>query len=144
MEAASERLAALAAEYWEAHLANQPVFATQLGDRRYDDRLADLTPEGLVRIEAQSVGFLERAKAIREDALEPAERVSWTALLEDLAGKIEYLRCHLEEWRVDPLGGPPAPPPHNEAVPTHPTPPGGRAPGGRRRAGGTPRTQPAP
>ena len=105
MESAA-RLAALAAEYWEAQLANQPVSATQLGDRRYDDRLADITPEGLARIEAQYGAFLARAREIPDGALESADRVTRTALLEDLEGEVDYMRCHLEEWRVDPLGGP--------------------------------------
>src|SRR2546426_6157990 len=137
MEAASERLAALAAEYWEAHLANQPVFATQLGDRRYDDRLADLTPEGLARIEAQSIGFLERAQEVHEDALEAADRVTRTAFLEDLKGKIAYLRCHLEEWRVDPLGGPQVSFLNIESFQPIRTPAEGRAMAARWRAMGT-------
>ncbi len=96
----------MAGEYWGAQLANQPVFATQLGDRRHDDRLADLSPEGLSRIEAQYVAFLARAREIPEDDLTGADRVTRTALVVDLEGEIDYLRCHLEEWRVDPLSGP--------------------------------------
>ncbi len=106
MGTASEGLAALAAAYWEAQLANQPVFATQLGDRRYDDRLADHSPETLARIEAEYGAFLERAKNTPEAELGPADRVTRTALIVDLEGEIDGLRCHLEEWRVDPLGGP--------------------------------------
>lgn len=106
MESASERLAALAAEYWEARLANEPVFATQLGERRYDDRLSDLTPEGRARVEAQYAGFFDRARAIQEGGLGAGDRITRTSLLVDLEGKVEFLRCRLVEWTVDPLGGP--------------------------------------
>ncbi|HEV8594327.1 MAG TPA: DUF885 domain-containing protein [Thermoplasmata archaeon] len=106
MESASERLAALAANYWEAQLENQPVFATQLGDRRYDDRLADHRPEALARIEGQYREFLGRVQGIPEAELQDADRVTRTAFLVDLEGEVDHLQCHLEQWRVDPLSGP--------------------------------------
>jgi len=40
------RFAELVQEAWEAHLRQDPLFATYCGDHRYDDRLPDATPEG--------------------------------------------------------------------------------------------------
>ena len=40
----AQELAVLAASYWESHLEWNPMQATELGDRRFDDRLRDYTP----------------------------------------------------------------------------------------------------
>ena len=37
--AGSEALAKLCDSYWQGHLEASPTWATQLGDKRYDDRL---------------------------------------------------------------------------------------------------------
>ena len=56
---ASQPLADLAGEYWQAHLVASPVTATSMGDRRYDSRLNDITPEGRATRVAELQGFLE-------------------------------------------------------------------------------------
>ena len=58
-----EDLARLCDEYWQGHLKAHPVAATTIGDRRYDDRLEDITPAGLAKEKARledvlrAVGF---------------------------------------------------------------------------------------
>ena len=47
----SKALAALAKEYWEMRLEAEPLYATVLGDRRFDDRLQDITPQGRAKRE---------------------------------------------------------------------------------------------
>ena len=37
-------VAALAGDYWEDVLRIDPIFATEVGDPRFDDRLPDLRP----------------------------------------------------------------------------------------------------
>ncbi len=104
--AASELLAALADEYWQGRMEAEPLYATSLGDRRYDDKLSDITPQGRERIERQYGLFLQRAREIKEENLSAAEKLTRTALLVDLQSQLDYLWCHLDEWTVDPLGGP--------------------------------------
>src|SRR5262245_5814354 len=41
----SPTLAAAAAEYWEKRLQGDPIEATLLGDRRFDDQMPDPSPE---------------------------------------------------------------------------------------------------
>ena len=48
-DAVGEDLGRLAEEAWEGTLAAQPVVATSIGDRRFDDRLADPRPEARAR-----------------------------------------------------------------------------------------------
>ncbi|HEU4403486.1 MAG TPA: hypothetical protein VFT43_15420, partial [Candidatus Polarisedimenticolia bacterium] len=38
-------LASLCDEYWQGYLRAHPAFATSIGDRRYDARLEEVTPE---------------------------------------------------------------------------------------------------
>ena len=102
----SQSLAAISNEYWQARLANDPLFATVLGDRRYDDQLTDITPQGRARVEREYESFLQRALAIHEGDLSTADQVTHDALIIDLQAELDHLRCHLEEWTVDPLGGP--------------------------------------
>jgi uncharacterized protein (DUF885 family) len=102
----TEGLRALADEYWQARLANEPLHATQLGDRRYDADLPDITPNGLRRIERQYESILDTLLRVREEELSKADRLTRTALRVELEAQLDYVRCHLEEWTVDPLDGP--------------------------------------
>jgi uncharacterized protein (DUF885 family) len=99
-------LSALAKEYWEARLAEEPLLATSIGDRRYDDRLRDITPQGRLRVQAQYESMLQRCRSIRGDVLSDADRLTLTALLVDVRSWLDYLSCGLDDWVVDPLGGP--------------------------------------
>jgi hypothetical protein len=54
---------ALADEYWEARLEASPLFATFLGDHRYDDRVDDLSAEAERRHRDLWAGLRARAAA---------------------------------------------------------------------------------
>ncbi|MDA4119202.1 MAG: DUF885 domain-containing protein [Thaumarchaeota archaeon] len=102
----SESLAHLAKEYWEERLSNEPLSATALGDRRFDDRLADVSPAGRTRVKKQYESVVSRCKEIPEDILSDADRLTRTALLVDAGSLFDYYSCDLEDWTVDPLQGP--------------------------------------
>jgi uncharacterized protein (DUF885 family) len=102
----SDALDELAGQYWEARLANEPIFATVLGDRRYDSLLPDVTREGRERMLSQYTEVMQRCKAIHEDGLSEKEKLTLNALVCDVQAQIDYASCGLEEWAVDPLGGP--------------------------------------
>jgi len=103
---ASERLDSLATEYWQARMANEPLYATSLGDRRYDDRLADVTPLGRERSLKQYRSILAQVEEVSELELTNDEKVTLATLKVDLIEQIDYASCGLEEWTVDPLSGP--------------------------------------
>lgn len=69
---AADRLKTLFEQQWENTLREGPVFATTLGDTRYNDRLSD---EGLAaearRLDSARV-FLARLRAIPRDFRSPA------------------------------------------------------------------------
>ena len=52
---------ALSATYWDAFLESNPLFATTLGDPRFDGRLPDPTPEGQAAARARYAAILAQA-----------------------------------------------------------------------------------
>jgi uncharacterized protein (DUF885 family) len=102
----SEVLAGLAGEYWQGTLAANPLLATSLGDRRYDHLLSDVSPAGREREWARLTDLTARAKEIRVEDLSSADRLTHAVLLTQLDNDLAALDCRLEEWVVDPGGGP--------------------------------------
>jgi len=103
---AATRLAQLADSYWQARLRANPVGATSIGDRRYDDRLDDNSPAGIAKERAQLADVLAQARAIPETELNAADQLTLRALTDEVEGELAQIDAHLEEWNVDPLGGP--------------------------------------
>jgi uncharacterized protein (DUF885 family) len=87
-------------------MANDPLYATSLGERRYDDRLRDITPQGRDRVQKQYQTILDQVAKVSEQDLPTDSRVTRAALLVDLREQLDYLSSGLDEWTVDPLGGP--------------------------------------
>jgi uncharacterized protein (DUF885 family) len=104
-ETTGEFLASLAKEYWEERMSNEPVFATALGDRRFDDRLPDISPEGRERIRQQYQSIVSRCGSISDATLRPEDVLTKTALYVDASSVLQYYSCNLEDWVVDPLQG---------------------------------------
>ena len=99
-------LARLCKEYWEGYLVAHPTEATAIGDRRYDDRLEDIRPAATLREQRRLEGVLARVRAIEPAKLLAADRVTHSALIEEVGGQLAELSCRFDEWVVDPLGGP--------------------------------------
>ena len=99
-------LAALAGEYWEQRLQADPIEATEIGDRRFDDRMPDLTPEAHERELARLRGLRGRVAALDEGHQTPGDRVTRGLLLGEIDADLARGECHLDEWSVDPRDGP--------------------------------------
>jgi uncharacterized protein (DUF885 family) len=69
-------LHALFGEAWEFHLREDPLFATQMGDHRFDALLPSMRPEDLARRAAYQRDALARARAIGPEGLSDTDRVS--------------------------------------------------------------------
>ena len=93
-EDAEENLATLADTVVDHWLARDPVTATALGDHRFDHRLPDLTPEGIL----ESVTTLDHA-------LTAIDQVDDVALGVESAVDLEILRSRLtgERFLIDTL-----------------------------------------
>ncbi len=67
---------ALADEFWQAFLQREPVFATELGDDRFDDLLPDPSPVGRAKEREACRRVLAAAEAIDRDALGVEDRIT--------------------------------------------------------------------
>lgn len=104
----SAALDGLAAEYWETYLEANPLNATAIGDPRFDDRLADHTPEGSAATIGRFEALLARADAMDPDGRTATDRTTLSALRGSLAADLAELRTGLLEWNLNPLEGAPA------------------------------------
>jgi uncharacterized protein (DUF885 family) len=77
-------LKALLDEHWEFRLREDPLFATRVGDRRYDDRLPSVAPGDFGRRDAFTKSIREGLAAIDRLALSPSERIDYDMLAQNL------------------------------------------------------------
>ena len=73
---AAVALHALFADEWAARLANDPLFASDMGVDTYNDTLPDVTPESQRRQLDEDRGFLARLAAIERSALTPEDQLN--------------------------------------------------------------------
>lgn len=102
----SKALREIAEEYWEMRLADDPLFATALGDRRFDAKLPDITPTSKKRIIEEYESLLNRAGGLQAKDLSEGDALTLSALVEEVRSVADYEACGLDEWTVDPLRGP--------------------------------------
>ncbi len=97
----------LADRFWQWFLSRSPIYATVLGDERYDDRLADPSAEGRAEEVAGLKGFLADAEAINRDGLDQEDTI--TLDMVEVVARI-WLRQHAHNLHhfeaVDQMGGP--------------------------------------
>jgi len=100
-------LATLADAYWEDFLRAHPEFATSIGDRRFDHLLADKSPDGVAR-ERTALDALARDAVLVDPTagLSAVDPVTHSALVEAIRGDLALIDAGLDDWSVDPLGGP--------------------------------------
>jgi len=103
---ASAELARLADEAWDGALAANPIGATSIGDRRFDDRLEDISPGAVAAERRRLADLLERIRSVPDDALDGRDAVTREALLAFVRMDLDVREADLGRWAVDPLEGP--------------------------------------
>ena len=103
---ASETLGALAGEYWERTLAWNPLTATLVGDRRFDHRMPDISPEALSLQVSDLAGLEARVREVDPASLTADERVTRLQLLALTRDGMDERTTGFETWVIDPLDGP--------------------------------------
>jgi len=83
-----------------------PIEATLIGDRRYDDRLPDPSLEADRKERARLEALAERVRAIDAGRLNDADRVTHAALLGEIDNDLAVRACAIGDWAVDPRDGP--------------------------------------
>jgi prolyl oligopeptidase len=90
---------------WESQLANDPIFASQLGDRRYNDRWADRSIEAIAARQAQMRDLLRRVYAIDRTALTAAAQLNYELLRRELQYAIDEFQFNGHLLPFDHRGG---------------------------------------
>ena len=94
----------LAEEYWEAQLEASPLFATYMGDHRYDDRVDDLSVETEQAHRATWTDLEARAAAL-DGALDETDSVTRALLLHELEDAVRGIDLRLAEMTWDQMEG---------------------------------------
>jgi len=90
---AAERLHQLFDAEWERGLRENPTWASYLGDRRFDDRWPDLSPEARAQSHAADRAVLETLAAIPVAELSEADRLN-----HELFGRTYRQEIDAHEW----------------------------------------------
>jgi uncharacterized protein (DUF885 family) len=106
-DVAIESVTDLADRFWQWFLSRSPIYASILGDERYDDRLADVTDFGRAEERRALRGFLDDASSVDRDGL-GVEDVITLDMLETVAHiwirQLDHNTHHFDA--IDQAGGP--------------------------------------
>jgi uncharacterized protein (DUF885 family) len=93
----SEQFAALLDEHWEFSLRESPLFATETGDHRFDDRLPKVSAADEQRRDAARRGFLARLEAIDRESLSSTDQINYDVFDRSLQNAVREhkFRAHL-------------------------------------------------
>jgi uncharacterized protein (DUF885 family) len=86
--AATAAFASLLDEAWQFRLREDPLFATETGDHRYDDQLPKVSLADEKRRDAAHRGFLKRLDEIDRKALSPADQTNYEVFARTLGDQI--------------------------------------------------------
>jgi uncharacterized protein (DUF885 family) len=103
--AAARALHALFAEEWQYALREDPLFATSVGDNRYNDRLPSVTPADLARRDQHARAVLERLHRIDRARLGESDGVSYALFERELADAITDYRLKTYRQLITAEGG---------------------------------------
>jgi uncharacterized protein (DUF885 family) len=80
---------ALLGEHWEWTLANSPVMASMMGDRRYNQEWGDNSPDAIEQAHVDTQAFLRRAYAIDRGALSPEDQLNYELFRRQLQDEVD-------------------------------------------------------
>jgi uncharacterized protein (DUF885 family) len=96
----SPALRDLIEEHWQWRLRRSPVFATTLGDHRYDDQLPAVAHGEILAEQRERRELLERAATLAGQGLPAGDRLTLALLTEQLEGAIGVEICETHLWAV--------------------------------------------
>jgi uncharacterized protein (DUF885 family) len=94
----SKALSKLFAEIWEDRLKHSPEFASQLGDKRYNDQLTDYSAQEVNAALARGQVYIQRLGEIDMTGLSDQERLSADLMLRSLIDEEEGAR--FKQWEM--------------------------------------------
>ncbi|HET6178310.1 MAG TPA: DUF885 domain-containing protein [Candidatus Sulfotelmatobacter sp.] len=106
LESRRQQMLSLFDEEWEYQLRTNPEWATMLGDRRYNDRLSDNSPEFFRSDTEEKRKFLARFEAIDPAGFSSQDALSRELMIRKLREGIEGAEFKSWEMPVNQMGGP--------------------------------------
>src|SRR4051812_35285692 len=101
----SAQLRDLADRYWDARMVASPLFASFLGDHRYDDRADDLSAEAEARQRDTWGQLLTEAEALDSSGFDETEDVTHQLLIRELRDFVTSIDLRLAELASDQMEG---------------------------------------
>jgi uncharacterized protein (DUF885 family) len=105
LAAPSQALASLFDAEWERWMTDDPVWASSLGDRRFNDKWSDMSLAGIDARAAKDASALAALNAIPTGALTEAERLNADVFRDVLERRIGAHRHRLHLLVLDQMGG---------------------------------------
>src|SRR5271154_4739118 len=105
VESRRKALNDLLAEQWEYKLRTSPVFASFLGDKRWNDKLDDFSQEAIDKDVQETQKFLTRFKAIDTSGFPEQEALNKVLMVRDLQLLVEVARFKPWEMPVSQQSG---------------------------------------
>ena len=96
---------ATAEEYWQAKLEASPLFASYLGDHRFDDRADDMSAEAERQLRGRWQEFRDRAAAIPAAELDDTDAVTRDLLINELDDAVRGIDLRRVELESDQMQG---------------------------------------
>ena len=100
-----EKLKAVADDYWEFFLRENPEYATTLGEYKYNDRLTDYSMGHVEDVRAQTAALFQRARSLDTSGLSDADRLDQLLLVRTLADRLESIRLRNYEMPIEQMSG---------------------------------------
>ena len=95
----------LAADYWDAHLTTSPMYATIIGDRRFDHLLDDISDEATAARLAELRRTVSDAEAIAAEGLSVQDRITRSMLISESESEIDQIESRVLYAPIDPNTG---------------------------------------
>lgn len=102
----SPALRALLERHWDQRMEASPVWASTMGDHRFDDRIADGSEKAILARQAQSHALLDESRAIEASELSAKDKVTLALFTESLHRQKEREQCENYRWSVSARGNP--------------------------------------
>ena len=93
-------LRSLLEEHWELQMSNSPLWATQLGDRRFDHLLGDWGPAGHAKSRADRDVLLQKAEGLQPET--EKDQLTLKLLLQKLRSQKALDVCAFDTWSFSP------------------------------------------
>ena len=96
----AKELHELFASEWDYQMEQHPTWASRLGDRRWNDRWADLSLDAIEKRHRHKLEVLTRLRAMNREALSSADQLNYDLFLKDYQDEVEGYRYR---WDLIPL-----------------------------------------